>query len=54
MVMILYGYMWAVNKKRDREATQSAVLSDIEEREAIERGMQDVTELDNKGFRYVL
>ena len=54
MVIILYAYMWAMNKKRDREAAQSAVLSDIEEREAIERGMQDVTELDNKGFRYVL
>jgi hypothetical protein len=54
MVMILYAYMWAVNKKRDWEATQSAVLPDIEEREAIERGMQDATELDNKGFRYVL
>ena len=54
MVIILYAYMWSVNKKRDREAAQSAALSDIEEREAIERGMQDVTELDNKGFRYVL
>ena len=54
MVIILYAYMWSVNKKRDREAAQSAVLSDVEEREAIERGMQDVTELDNKGFRYAL
>jgi MFS family permease len=31
----------------------AARLSD-EEREAIERGMRDVTELDNPGFRYVL
>ena len=54
MVLVLYAYMWSVNKKRDREAAQSEALSDIEEREAIERGMQDMTELDNKGFRYAL
>ena len=54
MVVVLYAYMYAVNKKRDREAAQSTSLSVDEEREAIERGMQDQTELDNKGFRYVL
>lgn len=55
MVIVLYLYMYAVNKKRDREAaTTSSGLSEEQEKEAIEQGMQDVTELDNKGFRYVL
>ncbi|OTA62026.1 MFS general substrate transporter [Hypoxylon sp. EC38] len=55
MVIVLYLYMWAVNKKRDREATTcGSRLSAEQEKEAIEQGMQDVTELDNKGFRYVL
>ncbi|KAI0017554.1 MFS general substrate transporter [Xylariomycetidae sp. FL0641] len=55
MVIVLFAYMWSVNKKRDREAAVSGSrLTDEQEREAIEKGMQDVTELDNKGFRYVL
>ncbi|KAI1348664.1 MFS general substrate transporter [Xylaria sp. FL0043] len=55
MVVILYLYMWAVNKKRDREASISgSELPAEQEKDAIERGMQDVTELDNPGFRYVL
>ncbi|KAI0834473.1 MFS general substrate transporter [Hypoxylon sp. FL0890] len=55
MVVILYLYMWAANKKRDREATTyGSRLSIEQEKEAIEQGMHDVTELDNKGFRYVL
>ena len=55
MVIVLYSYMWAINKKRDREGGQSESPSnELDEKEAIERGMQDVTELDNKGFRYVL
>ncbi|KAI0976363.1 MFS general substrate transporter [Xylaria arbuscula] len=55
MVVVLYLYMWAVNKKRDREAVASdSGLTIEQEKEAIERGMQDVTELDNPGFRYVL
>ncbi|KAI1122921.1 major facilitator superfamily domain-containing protein [Nemania abortiva] len=55
LVVVLYAYMWAVNKKRDREAAISGSgLSPEQEKEAIERGMQDVTELDNPGFRYVL
>ena len=56
MVAILYSYMWMVNRKRDREsaAAESLEAEGFEEKEAIERGMQDVTELDNKGFRYVL
>ncbi|KAI1206578.1 MFS general substrate transporter [Annulohypoxylon truncatum] len=55
MAAVLYLYMWTENKKRDREAAiHGARLSEEQEKEAIEQGMQDVTELDNKGFRYVL
>ncbi|KAI0476630.1 MFS general substrate transporter [Xylaria cf. heliscus] len=55
MVVVLYLYMWTVNKKRDREAAISgSLLTTEQEKEAIERGMQDVTELDNPGFRYAL
>ena len=53
-VIVLYVYMWQANKKRDREAAAGGILSEVDEREAIERGMHDVTELDNKGFRYSL
>ena len=51
MVVILYIYMFTANKKRDREAGN---MTAEEERLAIEQGMQDQTELDNKGFRYTL
>ena len=55
MVAVLYLYMWSVNKKRDREAAAAGShLSAEQEKEAIENGMQDMTELDNKGFRYSL
>ncbi|KAF7191903.1 putative transporter [Pseudocercospora fuligena] len=53
-VCVLYFYMWSVNKKRDREAAARGVASDEEEKAAIEQGMHDMTELDNKGFRYSL
>lgn len=53
-VIILYIYMYSVNKKRDREAAAQGALSEEEEKAAIESGMHDMTELDNKGFRYVL
>jgi hypothetical protein len=43
--------MYTANKKRDREAGD---MTAEEERLAIEQGMQDQTELDNKGFRYTL
>jgi hypothetical protein len=47
--------MWSVNKKRDRESASGIVgLTEEEEKEAVEAGMHDVTELDNKGFRYIL
>ncbi|EMC94293.1 hypothetical protein BAUCODRAFT_36764 [Baudoinia panamericana UAMH 10762] len=54
MVVVLYVYMWSVNKKRDREMMAEGGLGNEEEKAAIERGMHDMTELDNKGFRYVL
>lgn len=53
-VLVLFLYMWSVNKKRDRESAGGIQLTDEEMKEAIEAGMHDVTELDNKGFRYIL
>lgn len=53
-VVVLYFYMWSVNKKRDREAAASGLSSEEIEKSGIERGMQDMTELQNKAFRYVL
>jgi len=51
-VLVLYAYMWSVNKKRDRETTG---MSDEDmQRTAVDAGMHDATELDNKGFRYIL
>jgi hypothetical protein len=54
MVVILYVYMHRSNKKRDAEQAAGGELSEEEEKEAIERGMLDMTEIDNKGFRYFL
>jgi hypothetical protein len=54
MVVVLYVYMWSVNKKRDQESASGVQLTEEEEREAVEQGMLDVTEIDNKGFRYIL
>lgn len=54
MVVVLYFYMFSVNKKRDRDLAASGGLAEEEEKAAIERGMHDMTEIDNKGFRYVL
>jgi len=54
MVVVLYFYMWSVNKKRDRELAARGELSEEEEKAAIERGMHDMTEIDNLGFRYSL
>jgi len=50
-VLVLFVYMWSVNRRRDRE---SAGRVEEEEREAVEAGMHDVTEIDNRGFRYIL
>ncbi|KAI0857280.1 allantoate permease [Xylaria cubensis] len=46
-IIILYIYMWRVNVARDAEGA-------IDEKAAIEAGMHDRTELENKGFRYSL
>ncbi|KAF2495246.1 MFS general substrate transporter [Lophium mytilinum] len=54
MVVVLYIYMYSDNKKRDREGAHGIALTEEQEREAIELGMHDVTEIDNKGFRYIL
>lgn len=52
MVIVLYIYMYSVNKKRDQEAAESS--PEATEKEAVEAGMHDLTELENKGFRYIL
>ncbi|KAG8162776.1 hypothetical protein KVR01_007254 [Diaporthe batatas] len=43
-VVVLYIYMWRVNKARD-------AAGHTNDREAVEKGMHDTTELDNPGFR---
>ena len=53
-VLVLFAYMWSVNKKRDRESAGGVRLTDGEVKAGIEAGMHDVTEIDNKGFRYIL
>lgn len=53
-VIVLYAYMWSANKKRDRDAANSGESQEEIERAGIECGMQDMTELQNKAFRYVL
>jgi len=50
MAVLLYVHMWMFNMRRDREQEGMP----IDEKEAIELGMHDVTEIDNKGFRYIL
>jgi hypothetical protein len=49
-VLVLFAYMYSVNKSRDRASTST----EEETQTAIEAGMHDVTEIDNKGFRYIL
>ncbi|KAK7746007.1 hypothetical protein SLS53_002729 [Cytospora paraplurivora] len=46
-VVILYIYMWRVNKARDAAGYTN-------DQDAVEAGMQDQTEIDNLGFRYSL
>lgn len=53
-VLVLFAYMWSVNKKRDRESASGVQLTEEEMKQAIEAGMHDITEIDNKGFRYIL
>lgn len=54
MVTVLYVYMYTANKKRDRADAAEGTINEETKFAAIERGMQDMTELDNKGFRYSL
>jgi cbb3-type cytochrome oxidase subunit 3 len=54
MVVVLYIFMYRSNKARDAEQAARGELSEEEEKEAIEKGMLDMTETDNKGFRYIL
>ncbi|KAF4629117.1 hypothetical protein G7Y89_g9030 [Cudoniella acicularis] len=54
MVVVLYIYMYSSNKSRDKAQAERGEISEEEEREAIERGMLDMTEVDNMGFRYIL
>lgn len=53
-VFILFTYMWTVNKRRDRQSESGVQLTEEETRAAVEAGMHDMTEIDNKGFRYIL
>ncbi|KAI1427134.1 allantoate permease [Xylaria sp. FL1777] len=46
-IIVLYIYMWRENKARDAAGA-------IDEKAAVEAGMHDQTELENKGFRYSL
>ncbi|KAI1261575.1 allantoate permease [Xylariaceae sp. FL1019] len=46
-VLVLYAYMFSVNRARD-------AAGPIDEKAAVTAGMQDQTEIDNKGFRYSL
>jgi alpha-amylase/alpha-mannosidase (GH57 family) len=54
MVVVLYIFMYMSNKKRDAEQAARGEASEEEEREAVEKGMMDMTEIDNRGFRYIL
>jgi hypothetical protein len=52
MVFFLYIHMTLFNQKRDKE--QETANARVEEKQAIELGMHDVTEIDNQGFTYIL
>lgn len=55
MCVLLYIYMYSINKKRDAEAAAAGPqLMEKEAKDAVEAGMHDMTEIDNKGFRYIL
>lgn len=56
LVFVLYVHMWMFNRARDQaaEASRAGPSGVIDEKETIELGMHDVTEIDNKGFRYTL
>lgn len=50
VAVVLYIYMFMSNRQRDMEQGSAR----LGEKEVIELGMQDLTEVDNKGVRYVL
>ncbi|KAJ6548663.1 MFS general substrate transporter [Mycena capillaripes] len=54
--LFLGVYMWNSNQARDREAAAAGenITEDQRAKLAEEEGMKDVTEFDNKWFRYVL
>ncbi|KAL2009580.1 hypothetical protein VTN00DRAFT_5387 [Thermoascus crustaceus] len=52
-IITLYIYMYLENKRRDRMAADGEIPGNGD-RDAVENGMLDQTEIDNKGFRYVL
>lgn len=54
MVVVLYIYMYQSNRSRDAAQAASGETREQAERKAIEMGMLDATEIDNKGFRYIL
>ena len=55
-IVVLYVYMWSINKKRDRDQLTYGHDGEQDQvrREGVEQGMRDMTELDNKAFRYTL
>ncbi|ERS98986.1 hypothetical protein HMPREF1624_04181 [Sporothrix schenckii ATCC 58251] len=52
--LVLYAYMWAANRKRDRAAAGDPRSPEERAQSAVEKGMRDITELDNADFRYAL
>ncbi|EPE02847.1 allantoate permease [Ophiostoma piceae UAMH 11346] len=55
MVIALYVYMYRSNKARDAAVAASGSSENtLSDREAVEQGMLDQTEIDNPGFRYAL
>ena len=54
MVVVLYIFMYRSNKARDADQAARGGMSEEEEREGIEKGMLDMTEIDNRHFRYIL
>ncbi|KAI1334674.1 allantoate permease [Xylariaceae sp. FL0016] len=46
-IIVLYIYMWRANVARDKAGV-------VDDKAAVEAGMHDMTEIDNKGFRYSL
>ncbi|KAJ5291179.1 MFS general substrate transporter [Penicillium angulare] len=48
-IVVLYLFMYFENKRRDKLALENVLSED-----GVEAGMLDQTEIDNKGFRYVL